>query len=268
MKKRLFLNILVAFCIGFMPPLPVFAKSKGEKFPAGISFAPDVEVLGFSADGKYFGFIETAQEDASGIVFASLTVVDVAKDSFNKSLTQRIEKTEEAWTAALKTKGFDMAQDDNIPQSVLDEVTETLISETRVQLLRKYSAKLSDAGFVVPDLKNRQLLEASKQTQNRVNKQLDGGADFEASLSKISLKQSKDCEVDTKGFKLAFKHSNGKIAAYSDKRLPSSRYCPIDYKLHSAHSDKTGIAVIVKMYERGFEGVPKIRHLVVARKVL
>jgi predicted secreted protein len=253
-----------------MPPLPVFAKSKGEKFPAGISFAPDLEILGFSRDGRYFGFIETAQEDPSGVIFASLTVVDVAKDSFNKSLTQRIEKAdgEAAWTAALKAKGFDMSQDDNIPQSVMDEVTETLVLETRVQLLRKYSAKLSEAGFVVPDLKKRQLLEASEQSRNRVSKKLDGGSDFEASLSKISLKQSKDCEVDTKGFKLAFKQSDGKIAAYADKRLPSSRFCPIDYKLHSAHSDKTGIAVIVKMYERGFEGVPKIRHLVVARKVL
>jgi predicted secreted protein len=268
MNKRLFLNLLVSFCIGFMPPLPVFAKSKGEKFPAGISFVPDVEILGFSGDGKYFGFIETAQEDASGTIFASLTVVDVAKDSFNKALTQRVEKTEADWTAALNAKGFDMAQDDNIPQSVMDEVTETLVLETRVQLLRKYSAKLADAGFVVPDLKNRQLLDASNKSQNRINMQLDGGGEFEAALSKISLKQSKDCEMDTKGFKLAFKHSDGKIAAYADKRLPKSRFCPIDYKLHSAHSDKTGIAVIVKMYERGFEGVPKIRHLVVARKVL
>jgi predicted secreted protein len=268
MKKRLFLNILVALGLGFMSPLPALAKTKGEKFPAGISFAPDLEILGFSRDGKYFGFIETAQENASGIIFASLTVVDVAKDSFNKALTQRIEKTEEAWTAALKAKGFDMSQDDNIPQSVMDEVTETLILETRVQLLRKYSAKLPEAGFAVPDLKKRQLLEASEQSRNRVSKKLDGGGDFEAALSKVSLKQSKDCEVDTKGFKLAFKHSNGKIAAYADKRLPASRFCPIDYKLHSAHSDKTGIAVIVKMYERGFEGVPKIRHLVVARKVL
>ncbi len=204
----------------------------------------ELEILGFSQDGKLFSILQSGVQDGSGFPYSELTVVDVEKDAIYAPLTRRFLK-----------------EDDRAESS-----------QARQELLTEFGPALRKSGieyvFVSPELR-------TPPTQpSVVEKKLDGGISVTAEAASFPLTGSADCEsvgAKTVGFVLEVKVNGIAVAASVDKRVPASRGCPLAYRLHSIHtlptmSQTLSLAVIVEYDRQGFEG-PDTRYLVVTKRV-
>lgn len=227
-----------------------------------------LKVLGFSPDGRYFGFIQYGGQGDGGEYLAETYIIDTGRDRFvpgtplridtiaEESIAEEAEDPAKLLALAVKrsqslVKKFDVAR----PGTLLARVEEARTGEPHsgsggptsgVKSLSIKHARLGDLNLAL-DIK-----EFAWPKTSKVGSHKDAG---------ICAK-----EVDWQkgaGFRLTLERAGRKIVLNDDKTIPSSRHCVTGYGIAEVHAfdrpdGKVTLAVMVGMEVRGFEGEDRL----------
>ena len=194
---------------------------------SGLTFAanaPRIVTQGFSPDAKYHLLLTDIVLDGSGFPSAALQITDVTR---NRIVYRREQVWKEKSSAQLNT----------------------LVQEWRAS----QAGVLKTYGLTAP-IAGKQLFRVSPlppmayPAATRVNIQSQVG---QFTLSARPLPSN--CPFSdgpAQGFSLTL----GPRVLQNDARLPTSRACARGYHLETAWTYKSGLAVILRAYSRGFEG--------------
>ena len=202
---------------------------------SGLTFAanaPRVVTQGFSPDARYHLLLTDIVLDGSGFPSAALQITDVAHNTI-------AYRREQVWKEA------DGAQLNTLVQGW---------RASQAGVLKTYGLTAPVAGKQVFHMSPLPPLAYPAATTVSVQSSLG-----RFTLSARPLPSS--CSFNdgpTQGFSLTL----GPRVLQKDARLPSSRACARGYHLETAWTYKTGVAVILRVYSRGFEG-PNATPLVV-----
>ncbi len=203
---------------------------------ASAANAPQVVAQGFSADARYHLLLTALVLDGSGFPSAALQITDVTRNRI-------VYRQEHVWKSA-----------DSADLSTLIQNWRT----SQAGVLRTYGLTAPVAGqrvFHVPPLPP---LAYPAATPVNVGSVL--GPFTLSSRPRPSSCPASD--VPPRGFLLAFR---GEVLQ-NDVRVPASRACARGYRLDTAWTYRTGLAVILRVYTPGFEG-PDVTPLVVTGRL-
>lgn len=220
--------------------------------PALAGDRANLDMLGYSEDGRYFAFEEYGTHDGSGGTYSSIYIVDLKADKwvFGSPFTvdEGGDMDEAPPLSQTRAKAIAKAQDKLAPLKL----------ETPVQIL----ALLGDG---VPDADGKQMVFA------RTICCAPGATDdthFTLKLTTFPAKLDEDYCADMQSVGYALSVSDGSTTAVLHQdgaTLPRSRGCTLDYRLYAVvepfEANGTPVAVI-SSYPFGFEG-PDRRFLVV-----
>ena len=201
----------------------------------------ELNVIGFSKDGRYLTFEEYGIQDGSGFPYSNIYFVDVEKNAFAAPrIAVRIE-TETADELAARKRSAALAA------KVL----------TRFRIVKGNVGKL-----VLSHLMTDFTFEGSPDKASTVRFAEEVGSmfrrgDYELSLTKRSIK-TKECEAfgdDTKLLELGIRDLDADSFKYlqKDTSLPGSRGCPIDYRVRAVYLYKGFVTVFIGVFTQGFE---------------
>lgn len=208
----------------------------------------NLEILGFSPEGRTFAFEEYGVQDGSGFPYSNIYVIDTATDGWVSGTPVRV-LTEDKSVALEKTRS--QAQDEARPILTARKVgapgnhvasnppTELSADPHRVVFLPRFISPL-------------------------------GGDAYELALTETNLPAEgcPDMNQPFRGFRLTLKTANGVTQTLAnDTAIPSSRRCPTGYAISDVltyYPDAAApvLVVILSMYRVGFEG-PDRRFLAV-----
>ncbi len=215
---------------------------------SGTAFAGDaseLNVLGFSADGKIFAFEEFGIQDGSGFPYSNRFYIDTTTDKFLADTPIRVRIDDEsanlqAARAQAREQGGKIVADD-------------VLAENRGFL----------AGFnAITEIS----ADPYRMTVNPrpVFPPIDAQLEFR--LEEISLGEVERCPFGPiKGFKLVrVDAKSGDKVLQEDKSVPQSRGCPTGYRIGGVQTLEGGAtyAVLISVIGHGFEG-PDHRWLAV-----
>ncbi|MEP3197444.1 MAG: DUF2259 domain-containing protein [Lentilitoribacter sp.] len=210
--------------------------------------------LGFSKDGKVFGFEQFGVQDGSGFPYAERYFIDTATDRYIKGTPFRIRIEDE--NASL-FQARQMAKDAS--QATMESLG---IGSEHASILafNPSTEKLSDPYLI---------------TFQSFSYEPNPNSPNELKLELIDLTPSKDCEnitPDAKGFKLVLSNDDSKTSSivHEDKSVPKSRNCPIDYQIGGVLAFNRFNQIPVFIYlvlvrSFGFEG-PDGRWIAIAKQ--
>jgi len=231
-----------------------------------------VDILGFSADGRYFAFEQYGEQDGSGSLYSTITAIEIAGDR--------------------PVKGMPVA-------AIMDPDNPSLGKEPRDKQLADIRAKaateaaallqplgISAAGQImasVQDSRARSILQpeevknARKAAVGTIALPADRfGPDTRLVLREfdIALPRCKDLVPGEhpNGFGLTLERKGRPTIHMSrDQTIPTSRGCPDRYGIAEAHAlplpdGSTALAVLIQYFYSAFEG-PDRRFLVVTGRV-
>ena len=184
--------------------------------------APRIVAQGFSPDARYHLLLTEVVLDGSGFPSAALQVTDV---THNKVVYRRETTWKEASGAALNT----------------------LVREWRAS----QAGVLKTYGLTTP-IAGRRLFHVSPPETPAVT-----AVNVQSRLGRFTLSTRPlpsgcpSSDVPTQGFSLTL----GPRVLQNDVRLPASRACARGYRLDTAWTYKAGVAVVLRVYTRGFEGL-------------
>lgn len=195
---------------------------------------------GFSDDGAFFAFEQYGVQDGSGFPYASITIVDVAADS---------------WVSGT-------------PIDVLVKEDSSSPNQARVQAQQQATALLSQYGVKSSNgvlVAHNPVSELSANPDNvrfrPVKTTTEIGPPVEVQLDTFELPASADCAVfgTTYGFRLMMSFPNHERILHEDTRIPTSRGCPLEYRIDQVHAYRapdgvTALAIMLVMNTPGFEG--------------
>jgi predicted secreted protein len=200
-----------------------------------------LNVLGYSPDGKVFGFEEYGIADGSGFPYANVFLIDIAADKFLPGTPIRVQVEEDA---------------------PLSQVRKTARAKA-APLLEKY--RLEDNPGVIVAYNPPSELDSDPY---RLRFKSFVSAPPHGYTNALALKV-KDFPVPAscsgfadsyKGFTLTLTEHEGRPGAtvvHDDKGVPASRLCPLDYSIGAVVSSEiregTMIAMIL-VHSYGFEG--------------
>lgn len=194
------------------------------------------EVIGFSANGTRFAFVEYGVQDGSGFPFASGYVIDLVKDRYVTKPIRKVHQTEGA--SALRLH---------------EQVREGLRGHDITEAARLVYARPYTDGFRNPDVvdliwKNIKYDDLSAQS-------------YQLQLDHL-LMGTTECP-NGQGFMLTW---NGQHA-YEDQKLPKSRGCAEAYTIERVFIPemffkKPYAVVLIGVHAHGFEGL-SMRHIAV-----
>lgn len=218
--------------------LALFATILALAGPAQAGDRAQINLLGFSADGRYFAFEEFGIQDGAGFPYSTIYALDLPKD---------------AWIAGAPFKV--RLEDEGAP-----------LAEARSKASRLAAGPLGELPIEVP---------AAFTALNGDGEPGDGqtlpfgppglgseapATSHELSLSKVTVPAPAACATYTSepivGFSLQL---NGQTV-YADTRIPDSRNCPLSYRLYGvvepvpAGLGAPARVAIVSVYSLGFEG--------------
>jgi predicted secreted protein len=185
------------------------------------------DLIGFSSNGKYLAFGQSAIADGTGFPYAGIDVIDVAKNTLVASSSVDTQ-TDNSSTAAVRA-------------AVLTKA---------VPMLKKYRIQVGTQGrFVVGSLGGAQ------------GAVMDNTLEFNAKGSSYRLELSMrdgGAETDCDGhapqlLKVILTGKTSKVLQ-NDSKLPSSRRCASDYRMHSVFVYNSSLVVFVSVSSDGFEG--------------
>ncbi|MBS8262736.1 DUF2259 domain-containing protein [Roseibium polysiphoniae] len=213
----------------------------------------DVEILGFSDEGFRFAFEQYGVQAGSGVPYSDIFVIDVPTDSWFKPSPFRLkEEIDDAY---------------EVPDEKLDATREKNLSRA-VETLA--NSRISGRGRTVGHNPVTEI--GSDPHQLTVNPRLivpPANNPMQFSLEEYPL-PSGDCAsygADTRGFKLTLSFEGTERVLNEDTSLPSSRGCPLRYRIERAITYYPAarppvFAVLVLMETHGFEG-PDGRYLAI-----
>jgi predicted secreted protein len=237
MTSKLFAPLSILVCLSAAPAL------------AGD--VAELNILGFSADGKVFAFEEYGIQDGSGFPYANRFYIDVATDQFvaGTPIRARIED-ESASLADARAKAREGAA--------------ALVSDDELMVHRGTTAGFNPVTELSADPHRMQV------NPRPVFAPID--PPFEVRLEELNLGQPQNCEglTDAKGFRLTrVGVAAGESASvlHEDETIPQSRACPTGYQIGAVQtfypqSGDPVFAVMIAVRSFGFEG-PDYRWIAV-----
>ncbi|MGE0213239.1 MAG: DUF2259 domain-containing protein [Parvibaculaceae bacterium] len=206
---------------------------------AGTAFAADAAdrtLLGFSADGRWFAFEQYGVQDGSGFPYAELYVIDLDKD---------------AWAAGTPVKALIQDEGSNVKTARDD------IARRAAPFLEKLA--IGHPGRLLAG--NAVGEEVSDTTRMTFRSHHNTPEQTALRLEMIPLPATcPDPGEKPMGFVLSASRSQGPVRElYRDKAVPSSRGCPLEYRLADvvAFDTPAGVTrhvVLLHMLRFGFEG--------------
>ena len=220
--------------------------------PALAGDRANLNILGYSEDGRYFAFEEYGVHDGSGGNYSHIFVVDLAADKWTYGSPFTVEEggdTEDTPPLAhTRAKALAKAQEKLKPLKI----------NTSVEIL----ALLGDS---VPDADGKSMLLANTVCC------APGATDdrhMTLTLKTFPAKLNEDyCnDMASVGYSLSFNDGTTTTVLHKDgATLPKSRGCTLDYRLYAVVAPFDGAGqwvAIISSYPFGFEG-PDRRFLVV-----
>lgn len=231
-----------------------------------------INVLGFSADGRYFAFEQYGEQDGSGSIYSTITALEIASDR--------------------PAKGMPVAavMDPDNP-SLGKEPREKQLADIRAKAAAEAAGVLEQVGTPVPGhvvasvrdsrahnmLQPEQVKVAQKAVVTTIALPADRfGPDNRLVLREfdIALPRCKDLVAGEhpSGFGLTLERKGRPTIHLSrDQTIPTSRGCPERYGIAEVHAlylpdGSTALAVILQYFYTGFEG-PDRRFIVVTGRV-
>lgn len=211
------------------------------------------DILGFSADGKYFAFEEYGVQDGSGFPYSNIFVIDTATDDWAEGTPIRRRIDDEA-TPLSKARSEARAKVDPILKKLKIEPRGLLVVSNPATEL---SADPYKVRFRLNDFFN--------MTERA----------WGLRLTPITVPEpAATCENlgPVKGLKLELTGPEGETNAIAqDKSIPESRFCPRDYAISDVvaftpDGGETTIVVLLSLFRQGFEG-PDRRFIAVTARV-
>ena len=243
-------------------------------FPSGAraADAAALKVLGFSPDGRYFGFMQYGPQWEAERFHAEVFVIDVNRDRFVAGVPLRI-------IAKMK----DDATDDNIAPhlkaflaSVQKRATNQFgqhkISKPGALLARFAEAKADEhsSGSETPAKgAGTDTISAKHPVLGELKLNLETKTIDWPKASRLGAhKEATSCaeEMDPEkgaAFRLTLERAGRSIVLHDDKTIPLSRNCTIGYGIVEVHAldrpdGKVALAVMLGMHSRGFEGSDRL----------
>jgi predicted secreted protein len=223
--------------------------------PAGAADRALINMLGYSAEGNYFGFEQFGIHDGSGFAFSEVFIVDLAHDK---------------WTAGT-------------PFEVQAADEEEPLAEVRAEAMAKARDKLDEYKIGVPV----QILALIGEGEaSRTGKRMSWSTPaccgpgytqtdaFDLLIENRGISSTEEyCkDMSPVGFNLTYQDQFGHRELHMDGDvLPPSRGCTLDYRIYAvvepfedyyAEGFDGGRVAIIATYPFGFEGVDR-RFLVV-----
>ena len=220
--------------------------------PALAADRANLDVLGYSADGRYFAFEQHGVQDGSGAPYSDVFIVDLPGDK---------------WLPGTPVSVIEGLETDEPPP----------LSEVRAKALAKAQPKLSALGINVPaetlvllgdgvpDDDGKTLVFAEPQCCSPGATQ---DPRYTLTLSSFPAKLNEAYCADMQSVGYALSISDGKTSTQLHRDgaiLPGSRGCTLDYRLYAVVAPSSGIGprvVLISSYPFGFEG-PDRRFLAV-----
>lgn len=215
--------------------------------------AAELNVLGFSADGKVFAFEEYGIQDGSGFAYANRFYIDTTTDTFLPNTPVRVQMEDE-------NVGLQVARDEARARGEKAIKNEVLAANRgRLVGFNAVTEISADPHKIVVN-------------PRPVFPPIDPQLEFR--LEEISLGEIERCPGigPVKGFKLVHVGDGGKTdVLQEDKDVPLSRGCPTGYRIGGVQTffgegGSMAYAVLVTVIRHGFEG-PDHRWLAVTGRM-
>lgn len=213
----------------------------------------DREIIGFSADGRYFAFEEYGMQDGSGFPYSNIYLIDTTTDSWVSGTPVRVRLDNENATvedaraqaragasAALSSRGVDVPGRLLVSNPLTEIVPDPLVAEFQTFA---YSPRVSETNLLT--------------------------------INEYPL-YLKTCDFglgDTMGFELTLRTVTGEMRTlHHDDTIPASRACPIGYGISDVVAFDGGpngdvvLIVILNVFQIGFEG-PDRRFIAIATSI-
>jgi len=235
------LNVVLAASARLAASLLVLSAA-----PALAGDAANFDPIGFSEDGRYFGYEEYGIQDGSGFPYDNIYVVDLIADKWvGKPVRVRLDD-ETAGLAAARQQAMEQAR------SMLDKAALTTPAQI---LLLNADGEVGANGVEVNFGMFGNGLDEVRDT-------------FRLSLSTFESTSTEPCasygmDGPVKGFALTLDSSasagNG-AEIHRDEAVPASRGCVSDYRIHAviapfpAGVSASPMVGVISVYSLGFEG--------------
>lgn len=185
------------------------------------------DLIGFSKNGAYLAFGQAAIGDGTGFPYAGIDVIDVAKNALVASSnvdTQTDNSSTAQVRAAVLTKAAPM--------------------------LKKYDIQTGNQGrFVAGALGGAQ----GAVVDNTLEFNAKGNA-YRLELSMRDGGTETDCDGHAPQLLKVTLTGKTSRVLQNDTKLPSSRRCAADYRIHSVFVYNSSLVVFVSVSSDGFEG--------------
>lgn len=232
--------------------------------PAQAMEALALKVLGFSPDGRYFGFIQYGGQGDGGEYLAETYVIDTSRDRFAPGVPVRIDTVDEEAIAD------EAAEPDKLLALAVKRseglVRKFDITRPGARLVNVEAARTGEphSGSGGPT-SGETSVTAKHATLGDLKLILDIKAFAWPKTSRHGRhKEAISCarEVDWQkgaGFRLTLERAGRGIVLNDDKSIPASRHCVTGYGIAEVHAfdrpdGKVTLAVMIGMDVRGFEG--------------
>jgi len=221
--------------------------------PASSGDTAELNILGFSPDGKVFAFEEYGVQDGSGFPYSNRFYIDTSTDKFLPGTPVRVRLDNEAATLSA-------ARDQAATQS------QSVISD---QILTANHGYLAAFNAVTEESADPYTILANPRP---IFPPIDKSIAFRLEETTVPVPDLCKDMGEIKGFRLIMEHPAGdsKIL-HDDASIPSSRNCPQGYRLGGLQTfyPETGqpaFAVVIAVRGFGFEG-PNYRWLAVTGRL-
>ncbi len=197
------------------------------------------DLIGFSKSGAYVAFGQAAIGDGTGFPYAGIDVIDVAKNTLVAS-------------ANVDT------QTDN---SSTAEVRAAVLSKA-APMLKKYGIQMGNQGrFVAGGLGGAQGAAVDNSLEFNAK-----GISYRLELSMRDSGAQTDCDGHAPQLLKVTLAGKTTRVLQNDTKLPASRHCASDYRMHSVFVSNSSLVVFVSVSSDGFEG-PNIKFMAVTAKL-
>ena len=204
------------------------------------------QVIGFSKDGRYFGFEEYGVQDGSGFPYSNIFIIDLETDTFAPSTPVRLLKKNE--TASLASVRWE------VKSNAKDILRKYKLNHPAVVAYARGLGDFADSseGLSAPITSRVVLPTNTDPTEGK-------GDYFDLVLKHIPVPSAGKCPIDTIGFQMEKVDPNGKRRfVHRDEKIFMSRGCPLKYRLSRiylpAHRSGDFAAALISVFQLGFEG--------------
>jgi predicted secreted protein len=197
----------------------------------GLARAGDATLLtmaGFSGNGAYVAFQETATGDGSGFPYSTLSIVDVARNALVYQTTTTLENAG--------------ASENQARAKVMLEAGASL---------KKYGIKPGDQGrFVLGNSAN-----GGGATPAKTDFEFEAlGRTYSLEINTKDLPEIPECDVTRQLLEVTLFVGKTSRILQRDTKLPESRRCAYNYELHSVFLKGSSLVAFIAVSTPGFEG--------------